>query len=533
MLITDQIDTFIRDHESKRSRTLDRDIKIVQYRYGMGGAVRPTLDEIAKMFSTKNSTLTKQRVEQVLKNRFIKKINNNNFDALNTIDKYFSDTKYIDSNKITENMISDGLMTSDMRISNLDLLALLHTNRRSTNIGLFTPELNEVSRNNYVHDGSFILIDREFQKQLKKPNKAARTLPGQLGIARMSYLSQIVENNAEVLEAIQDLLRLDPNVWTVIYDDVEYYSVYDKPNTMINYLRKSRNVTEHVNLKMLVETLWKSLSSRIPPEPNNSISAYPSLDVIEKYLKDSPFITYNGSTTTINIEPIDLEPMEDSIVAYFNALPKGGRFSDYPTLHQHLSELGYESTTINRAAFNSPLIQRDTSSGRGNYAYSLIGESGFNAVEFEEQRYNTICVKLLNAARNGTDSEQTTTHRNEQSILSRYIFNNASTIECAICGKEFVAHNLVAAHKKSRSICTEAERCDPNIVMPLCELGCHHLYDNYYIYINDGVVREEGFHNDITTAEKEYINKIVGNKLPDEWTKGPSSYFRESRQSTT
>ena len=43
---------------------------------------------------------------------------------------------------------------------------------------------------------------------------------------------------------------------------------------------------------------------------------------------------------------------------------------------------------------------------------------------------------------------------------------------------------LHAAHIKQRSECTKKEKTDPNIVMPLCKLGCDDLFEQGFILIN-------------------------------------------------
>lgn len=75
--------------------------------------------------------------------------------------------------------------------------------------------------------------------------------------------------------------------------------------------------------------------------------------------------------------------------------------------------------------------------------------------------------------------------RKEQSLLRTILFGDSSSKECAICHKILPSNLLVAAHIKPRSKCSNEERVDENIVMPVCKIGCDDLFEKGYILIDD------------------------------------------------
>ena len=84
---------------------------------------------------------------------------------------------------------------------------------------------------------------------------------------------------------------------------------------------------------------------------------------------------------------------------------------------------------------------------------------------------------------------------------------------------------LHAAHIKKRAKCTEEERTDPNIVMPLCKLGCDDLFEQGFILIdNKGLVRK----NRNTPVSKDldlHLESLVELKCTS-FNKNTAPYFK-------
>lgn len=85
------------------------------------------------------------------------------------------------------------------------------------------------------------------------------------------------------------------------------------------------------------------------------------------------------------------------------------------------------------------------------------------------------------------DRQTSTSQRVEQPFLRQDLFQNRRRATCCICQRELPVGLLTAAHVKPRADCTDEERVDsPNIVAPMCRLGCHVLYDKGFVGVRDG-----------------------------------------------
>tara|TARA_Y100001970_G_C14160233_1_gene818080 strand:- start:112 stop:1116 length:1005 start_codon:yes stop_codon:yes gene_type:complete len=90
----------------------------------------------------------------------------------------------------------------------------------------------------------------------------------------------------------------------------------------------------------------------------------------------------------------------------------------------------------------------------------------------------------------GTDAQSSGGRsRREQSLHREYHFANKQIVQCALCHKYLPTNLLHAAHIKPRRNCTEEERKDLNVTMPVCKLGCDDLFEKGYLIVNqDGVI---------------------------------------------
>jgi hypothetical protein len=88
------------------------------------------------------------------------------------------------------------------------------------------------------------------------------------------------------------------------------------------------------------------------------------------------------------------------------------------------------------------------------------------------------------------DATVLTSVRREQRKLRAKLLGQGTTGTCALCGRVVPTDCLRTAHVKRRSICTEHERLDLANIMIACTLGCDHLFELGYVYIDPkGVVR--------------------------------------------
>jgi hypothetical protein len=88
------------------------------------------------------------------------------------------------------------------------------------------------------------------------------------------------------------------------------------------------------------------------------------------------------------------------------------------------------------------------------------------------------------------DATVLTSVRREQRRLRSKLLGSALAETCALCGSSVPIDCLRIAHIKRRSLCSEQERRDLANVMFACTLGCDHLFELGYIYVDaDGTIR--------------------------------------------
>ena len=79
--------------------------------------------------------------------------------------------------------------------------------------------------------------------------------------------------------------------------------------------------------------------------------------------------------------------------------------------------------------------------------------------------------------------------REEQSYFKKLYFGSNKQIKCYICKNEFNREFVWLSHLKKRSHCSNEERYDYYVFMPMCLFGCDKLYEEGYIFINkNGII---------------------------------------------
>ena len=122
-----------------------------------------------------------------------------------------------------------------------------------------------------------------------------------------------------------------------------------------------------------------------------------------------------------------------------------------------------------------------------------------------------------------TEGEVIVLQRKEQGHLRARLFKEKDIFKCACCQRELPISFLIAAHIKKRAFCVKDEKRNPNIVMPMCKLGCDELYEQGYISVKDGKFISLP-KSTITSTIKDYIDNIKGN-VCDYFNSNTVAYF--------
>ena len=128
--------------------------------------------------------------------------------------------------------------------------------------------------------------------------------------------------------------------------------------------------------------------------------------------------------------------------------------------------------------------------------------------EVSEEEYNKAVDKLTKLEK--TDKKYQAIRRLEQDHLKQSLFGKNTTGRCGICNRLYPISILVVAHIKKRSRCSEEERKNINVVMPLCKMGCDELFERGYIAVENGIITDMN-KKPISETMIYYISGINGN----------------------
>ncbi len=126
------------------------------------------------------------------------------------------------------------------------------------------------------------------------------------------------------------------------------------------------------------------------------------------------------------------------------------------------------------------------------------------------------------------DALRTSIVRLEQKLLREQILKGANAAACIICGEQYEAPLLVAAHIKRRADATDAERrAATHNVWPMCALGCDALFERGYLIVANGHVKA-GPRPPATKATRDRVSGLAGRRC-EAWSDASAPYFRAHR----
>lgn len=506
MKIEDELVTFL-EKNIKEGLNKSRDIEIVKYYYGLQESPWPTLEETASRFNVG----TRERVRQLLNSKFRNSVKTYDLPSLASLVEVLQTKESWQLSEFKNEVVFSGLISQETHMKGI--FNLVEDVGVSHEYNIYTPDLKRATRSSIDSNRNSFLITNSDIKRLTKLLKKAQGLPGRCGIANLNYIKSDL---GEDFDLISSLIESSPTSWVRIDGDEYWYIFENRDNTLINYSEKVFLVIESCESRRLSETYRNALDGRTYKYP------YPPVDIVEAYLKSSVYFINTDTGMKFIGETSKLNEIQKDLISFFDA----NRNSSFTQLDQYLSNKGYGRPHILKNTNFSPLVFVDKNAGRRNYVYSLIGQSpSTQETKLELDRYELFLLRLRALLNTGTDVAREQVSRKEQHILQEWLFKEKTHENCAICGQEFSVKSLVAAHKKPRSDCNDAERLDPYVVMPLCLMGCDYLYENMYIYIDGDKIHRGLAFNDGKT-ELNIINNLQDRKVDPIWLLGNKSYFR-------
>jgi hypothetical protein len=420
-------------------------------------------------------------------------------------------------------LVQNGLLEGSESVRGL--LKLLQELDLLLDFAIYTPDLELAGRDEYARSIPLFIIDGSQLAELRRFVRDAATLPGQLGLARVNLAER---NLPETLSKHSLLLRalLASRADSVIVHDTdglkntEWFMFENRENVLVNAMGKVKQLASSVDLKELADILERSLFRRTGSDE------YPSSGVIAKYLTQSAYTEVLGGRVRFRerLENVELTKAERVLAE----LLVGGAVVEWPEIRTALEEARFGAPLISKQMY-SPVLHVDKAAGRGKYTYRLVGRDGKIAAKStsEEERYEKFRGRLRVLVAAGSDVDVETLRRREQGVLREYVRGEGETGTCAICGVTFEVSALHAAHKKPRALCSESERADPHIVMPLCVFGCDYLYENKHLRVN-GATGQVVATMSALPQESASVQRlgVLAERIVDErWLRGERAYF--------
>jgi len=501
----------------KENDQKSRDIELILFFFGFDEELWPTLEDAAIKFNVGESEKRRsERPRQIIQKKFTNKANISMLPRVTEVVRIFEKHTYCSLEIIEDALNAQGLLPKSYSIKGV--LNLLQQLGLCNNFNIYTNKLTSASRTSIGVENQLYLLLNDELKVLRSAFKKLKVYPGLVGIAKWGSFFEKNQEYDNYKEILLDVMRSRDDVWLKVIDDELFYTVENRDNTLVNNLEKIRNIAASVDLKILSVVLGNAFKARTAPKGNS----YPSIKVIEQYLKKSRYTVFDGSTLKLKVEPSPLRDIERDVVN----IMKGKDQIDFVEVKQYLESKGYSKPSIDKAILNSTIVHADKSL-RKSYKYKLISNSEFKDNE-NITRYSLFKDKLMAACVNGTDAEIESFRRKEQQILRQWLFEGKEIESCALCQNDFHVSSLVTAHKKKRAKCSFNERTDPNIVMPLCKFGCDHLYELEVLKVQNNIITFNDDDNVAHTAfERAHIDMVVNKTVETKWLVGEADYFKK------
>jgi hypothetical protein len=180
----------------------------------------------------------------------------------------------------------------------------------------------------------------------------------------------------------------------------------------------------------------------------------------------------------LNLDPLSSKGWQSMGVLHFLGLKKEfkGIFVKVP-LPQVVKLLEEDQQDFN---FIIELLE-NTTQENGEALIASLFETGKLKDENFEEHYRLRLDELENTDGSGNQTQS----RKEQSILRGMLFKGLQETKCAVCHRTFPIDLMVAAHIKPRSKCSTSERKNPNVVMPVCKIGCDDFFEKGYLIVDN------------------------------------------------
>lgn len=526
MSLRTEVENLIRRKNPRKSEHLSRDMEIMLEYFGLGEAKFPTQESLGDKYKIRKQYISKD----IIKVKFKDKVQIAEIPILSTVEEILNEYNFIFYSDFKKILVDRNLIDETVWLKGL--FNLFNCFSLCQDFDIYTLKGSKATKFDIEHDEDFLIIKKTVHKQLKTDIQKLLKLPGR--IVGICCLDDVYENDESFRLDFADAKRVLKNTDSVWCKEIngKFWYIVQKPealkrdNPIITALRKLKGLESRIGNRFEKDILSEVLANTLDKRSNDFEK--PDTDVIRIYLDGSRFIQPSDNHYALNgnLEGRELNEIEVDLINYCSE----HTVSPYSNISKFLKSLdkGYSKPNIDKNIYNSPFLYKREAidpNGRETYDFVFIANFSQNIESVVEGGYEFVREKLLGLY-GETDADREQKQRREQSILRRWLFKDKARETCALCGKEFSVDSLVAAHKKPRAICSENERTDPYIVMPLCKFGCDQVYEKRWVRISNGCIEPNDIEvNSLSANETEYVNTLTGRRLDEAWIKGDASYF--------
>lgn len=189
--------------------------------------------------------------------------------------------------------------------------------------------------------------------------------------------------------------------------------------------------------------------------------------------------------------------------------------------------LRFESTTSDRLLLTNGRVNGQQLQAMRRLtpaSASMIQRAWDEGVEGQDAEYRRIDQALVDLGE--LDARREVLVRTEQHFLRRHLFGADGVGACGLCGRQFPASLLVAAHVKRRADCSDVERRDyASNVVPMCVFGCDALFERGILAVDGRGQIRWGRRFKLTESAEAYARDLVGERCPI-WNPQNAPYFQ-------
>ena len=328
---------------------------------------------------------------------------------------------------------------------------------------------------------------------------------------------QIIKPYSVILKILNEMFKLDKQQCFFLND--EFYSL------VVNAYRNNFEGFNINNAKNIALNIIEMRNQDNTQESQFLKSKTNHLNPIKGFLKNSYFLT------------TDFKKFKRTKTEFFIGLDFGKKhFNEVDTIIK-LTEKNKFNFDKNQKS-NDPTLNYNFSIYNNDIETFKYWSSLCNVYdtdqdqlsEFLETKQNNIFDKSykftgLMDRIDQLDPNSVSKRRSEQYVLKEFLFQNINNVgTCSICSKSFPLELLVTMYIKRRHYCTEEEKKDTNVIIPVCTLGCESLFENNYIVVKEGMIKSNTNKTNLTHDLIDHLQKV--NNTPClAWNENRKQYF--------